>query len=158
MTDSLKMKIEASVVIDRPVEEVWTYATDLETWPQWHSSLNEMEVTSESQIGVGTTFHQTGQAIGQRIEHDSEITECEPPHKWCYQSTSGPFPFEAGYTFESVEGGTRVTLVGELDVGGFFKLAEPLVARQMRRTLESDLHSLKDILSTGSRHRLEAEG
>jgi hypothetical protein len=34
-------------------------------------------------------------------------------------------------------------------VGGFFKLAEPLVARVVRRQMETDMATLKDLLEAG---------
>lgn len=139
-------KIEVSVVIDRPAEEVWAYAMDFEKRPLWRSGLLEDKVTSEGPIGVGTTHHAVGQMIGRRMEFDAVITEYEPPHKCCDQSTAGPFPAETCLALQPVEGGTRVTQVVEADVGGFFRLAEPLVVRLVRRNLESELHNLKDIL------------
>ena len=35
------------------------------------------------------------------------------------------------------------------EVGGFFKLAEPLVARVVRRQMETDMATLKDLLEAG---------
>ena len=53
---------------------------------------------------------------------------------------------EQSLTFEPVEGGTRLTMVGEAETGGFFKLAEPVVNRMMQRQLEGNIANLKDIL------------
>jgi len=50
------------------------------------------------------------------------------------------------FTFESVAGGTKVTRVTEAELGGFFKLAEPLVARMLKRQFETNFANLKDIL------------
>jgi hypothetical protein len=57
-------------------------------------------------------------------------------------------PVEAKITLESVEGGTRVTMTGEAEVGGFFKLAEPVVGRMAKRQTEANLANLKDILES----------
>ncbi len=40
---------------------------------------------------------------------------------------------QGAYTFEPVEGGTKVTLAFEAGLGGFFKLAKPIVARAFKR-------------------------
>jgi hypothetical protein len=42
--------------------------------------------------------------------------------------------------------GTVLTFVLEGEPGGFFKFAEPLVARQAERQFKGDLETLKDLL------------
>jgi hypothetical protein len=64
-----------------------------------------------------------------------------------FESTSGPFPIEGGLTCEAAEGGTKVTLAVEADIGGFFKMAEPLVVvRTIKKQFEADVSNLKDLL------------
>jgi len=139
-------RIEASVVINRPLEEVFAFVGNIENNPQWQSSVLESRATSEGPIGVGTTYRYVSQLLGRRIETDGEITEYEPNRKYSFKSTSGPFPIEGGFTLEAAEGGTKVTLAAEAEVGGFFKLAEPLVIRMMKRQFEADVGNLKDLL------------
>ena len=40
----------------------------------------------------------------------------------------------------------KVTLAVEADVGGFFKMAEPLVARAIKKQFETDVSTLKHLL------------
>ena len=60
------------------------------------------------------------------------ITVYEPKRKFAAKATSGPIPVDGEYTFESVEGGTRVTLVAEAELGGYFKLAKVYPAEALR--------------------------
>ncbi len=48
--------------------------------------------------------------------------------------------------FEAVEGGTKVTIAGDLEASGFFKLAVPVLNRITKRQVESDIATLKDLL------------
>ena len=140
-------RIEASVVIYRPVEEVFAFVTDYETHQQWQSGIVEAKVTSDGPLGVGSQYTYVMQMLGRRVETAGEITEHEPPRKHGWKATSAPFPvFQGGFLFEPIEGGTRVTVLAEAEVGGFFKLAEPLAIRMVRRQLETPLVNLKDIL------------
>ena len=139
-------RMEASVVINRPVDEVFAYMADVRNWPQWNSGMLEGEQTSAGPVGVGTTFRGVNQFLGRRMEWTSEVTEYEPNRKMGQKITSGPMLIEQSLTFEPVEGGTRFTLVGEGETGGFFKLAEPIVNRTMQRQMEGNLANLKDIL------------
>ncbi len=140
------IEAETSVVINRPVEKVFAFVNDSENAPQWRSSVLESRQTSEGPIGVGTTLAEVIRFLGRRIESTFEVTEYEPNSKISAKTTSGPIPFEVSRTFESVEGGTRLTVTIEGETGGFFKLAEPLVARMTKRQIETDHANLKDLL------------
>ncbi len=54
--------------------------------------------------------------------------------------------FQGAFLFEAVNGSTKVTMVGEAEPGGFFKLAEPIALRMTQRQLETSLSNLKDLL------------
>jgi uncharacterized protein YndB with AHSA1/START domain len=150
----MAIREEHTVVIERPVEEVFAFATDPNNDTLWQSTSLETEQTSEGPVGVGTTFRNTTKFLGRRIESTYEITENDPPHKQCIRITSGPIPGSGCYLFEPTDGGsTRFTQTFEAEVGGFFRLAEPLVGRAIRRQQEADMATLKDLLEAG-----EAEG
>jgi uncharacterized membrane protein len=145
----MAIREELSVVIGRPVEEVFAFATDPENDPLWQSTSLETEMTSGEPVGVGTTFRNTSKFLGRRIETAYEVTEMEPPRRQCVKIVSGPIPGSGCYLFEPAEGGTRFTQTFDAEVGGFFSLAEPLVARAIRRQTEADMATLKDVLEAG---------
>jgi uncharacterized membrane protein len=139
-------KVEVGVVINRPIEEVFAFAANIENNAEWQSGVLEAQVTSEGPIGVGTTYRYVTQLLGRRIEADGEIIEYEPNRKYSFESTSGPFPIEGELTCEAAEGGTKVTLAVEADIDGFFKMAEPLVVRTIKKQFEADVGNLKELL------------
>ncbi len=139
-------KFENSIVINRPVEEVFALLSNAENEPKWRSGALETKKTSQGPIGVGTMWRSVGQFLGRRIESELEVTEYELNRKYTGKSKSGPIPLELWTTFERVEGGTRVNLKAEAEIGGFFKLAEPLVVSMGKRQFEGDLANLKDLM------------
>jgi uncharacterized protein YndB with AHSA1/START domain len=48
-------RFQQSVVINRPLEQVFAFVSDLENDPQWTPGA-VMRRTSQGQLGVGTTF------------------------------------------------------------------------------------------------------
>ncbi len=84
--------------------------------------------------------------LGRKIESTSEVTEFEPNKKVSLKVTSGPIPFEATTSFEAQEDGTRVSTVANAELGGFFRIAEPIVVRMGRRQIETDMANLTDLL------------
>lgn len=143
------IKVETNVVINRPIGEVFAFVTNPANGSRYQSGVQESKQTSEGPIGVGTTYHEVRQFLGRRIVSDNEVTEYEPNRQWSFKSTSGPLPVEGSYTFESTEGGTSVTMSGQAEAGSFFKLADPIVNRMVRRQLEADSANLKDLLEAG---------
>ncbi len=141
-------KLEISTVINLPVEEVFAVVSNPENYPKWISSSNDVKITSEGPIGVGTTFRTVVRFLGQRIEGESEITEYESNWRCATKTKSGPFPVENQSTFERVDGGTRVTFTTVAEPGGFFKLAEPLLVSILKRQFEADFANLKDLMET----------
>jgi len=145
------IKMEQSVVINRPVEEVFEFLANPENGPQWQSGIQEVRKTSEGPVGAGTTFINVGQLLGRRIESTVEYSEYEPNRRVAAKSISGPLPYKFEVTFEpAAEDGTKVTTRGEAEVGGFFKLAEPIAARMLKRQFETDNANLKDLLESQS--------
>jgi len=140
------MKAEASAVIGRPIEEVFAFSTDPEKLAMWAGPVTEAKQTSEGPLGVGTTSTRVTQLLGRRIEHDYEVTEYQPNRTYSAKTTTGALPIEEHLSFEAVEGGTKVTVEGDVEAAGFFKLAEPIVSRIVKRQVEHDVATLKELL------------
>lgn len=140
------VKVEASVVINRPLEEVFAFVTTIENSPKWESEVVEAKQTSEGSISVGTTFNGVGEFLGRRIESTFAVTAYEPNRTYAIKTTSGPMPFEQEHALEPVEGGTKVTIVAEVNPGGIFRLAEPIFARRVQSQLDTNLSNLKNVL------------
>jgi hypothetical protein len=60
-------RFKQSVVINRPVEQVFAFVSDLENDPPW-SGAAEMRRTSPGPVGIGTTFQQRDRFLGRRLE------------------------------------------------------------------------------------------
>ena len=139
-------KAEASIDIERAVEDVFAYATDLDTWPLWAGEVVEQEQTTEGPLGVGTQFKGVGRFLGRRIEVVNEVSAFEQNASFAFRTISGPIKSHNTLTFESIEGGTRVTESIDAELGGFFGLADPLVARMAGRQFATNLGNMKDLL------------
>jgi carbon monoxide dehydrogenase subunit G len=139
-------KIERSIVVDRPVDEVWAFVHDPAKDSLWQTTLAESEKLTDGPMRVGTRVREVRHFLGVRVELTWEVTEYEPTRKSAIRGVSGPVPLTGSYRLEPVDGGTRFTVSGELDAHGLFRLAEPVFARITRRELEANLGHLKDLL------------
>jgi carbon monoxide dehydrogenase subunit G len=137
---------EISIFINRPQQEVWDYVSNPVNYAQWQSSAQSAEWTSEGPPGVGSTFRGIADWLGRRIESKSEITLWDPPKKHSYKSIGGPIPFVSTINLQPKESGTQLTIHAQMEVGGFFKIAEGLVGKQSKKQNLADLESLKKVL------------
>ena len=145
------MRIEESVEIDRPPQEVFDYVANPENLPEWSGIVQEVHKEAQGQLKEGDKFTSVAKFLGRRFETPLEVSAHEPPQRHSDKSTGGPFPQE--YTFileETAGGGTRLTQIAEGEPGGFFRLVGPLLEMAGRRQFRADLHTLKDLLEAGS--------
>jgi uncharacterized protein YndB with AHSA1/START domain len=143
------VSLEVSVVINRPIDEVFAYLADEENNLTWRSGTVEAKKTSVGPVGVGTIYRVTNITMGRRFEGQAEVIEYEPNRHYATRNRSG-LPVETKRTFEPVDGGTRVTFTVKADLTGVFRSAEPLFENIGRRRLESDVADLKDLLEHGA--------
>ena len=143
------INVQVNIVINRPLEEVFVFLSNLENNLKWRSGMIKAEKISEGPIGVGTTYRMINNFFGRRVEGEAVVTEYELNRKYATMNKSG-LPIKTQRVFEPVEGGTRVTFSVETEVGGFFKLVEPLMARIGKRRLEADAVMVKELIESGA--------
>ncbi len=86
--------------------------------------------------------------LGRWFDISFEIVECKPSRYLTIKSISGIAPCLIYYQLEPIEGdGTNVASEHVIhSTGSFLGLAEPVVTSMIRRQVEHDLLTLKDIL------------
>ncbi len=140
------VKNELSIIIQRPIEEVFVYVSDLRNGPQWQTGLYEVRRLTNGSLGIGTQFASVRKFLGRKLEGVVELVAYEPHNKLAIKSTSGSVPFEQSFLFESAAGGTRVSTAIELHTSGLMGLAEPLIAGSLKREMALAFDDLKDLL------------
>jgi uncharacterized protein YndB with AHSA1/START domain len=143
------INMEHEVVVDRPPSEVFAYVIDADKLPEWQEGVIEARKETEGPVAAGTRFTEVRKFLGRRMESSVEVTEFEPDRTFTLKTTAGPVPFTIAQHFEPANGGTRIRVTGKGEPGGFFKVAEPLVGRQVKRFLEHSFATLKDLLESG---------
>ena len=133
-------------MIGRPVEACFAYLSDLGNDVEWRREWVDAEMATDGPHGVGARYRLTGALLGRRIATVYETIAYEPNRLAAWKAVSGPLPLTFSRAFEAVEGGTRVTMRYEGDLGGLLNLAGPLLASMGRRQLEGDYPKLKQLL------------
>jgi uncharacterized protein YndB with AHSA1/START domain len=141
-------KVEASVVIDRPVEVVWNFITDLSKAQDWYRGVLEERWTSLGPPGVGATLEAKLASRLMRVVL-LRVVEYEPHRKFVMEFTSGQVRGTTdGFSLETIEGKTKLTETLDLKLGGFFRLVGPLLGRRGRNDVAFRHQNLKRILES----------
>jgi carbon monoxide dehydrogenase subunit G len=137
---------EISQEINAPVEKVFAFVTDLRNVTKWQTGIVESTQTPDGPTKVGSQNKIVRTLLGQRVEATIEVTELVPNKKFAARSKSGPLQLGLTQTYESVGAGTKLTFQIEMEAGGFFKLAEGVLAGNMKKELEAQAAKLKQVL------------
>lgn len=130
------MRVEDSIEINRPLEEVFDYVSDVANIPQWTAHTLEVRKDTTGPPQQGDEFTLVIKSVGRRFETPYERTSYEPKRRYTDRAVGGPIPNQQWvYTFQEVLGGTRLTRAVEAEPGGFLKLLEPLQKRIVRHQL-----------------------
>jgi uncharacterized protein YndB with AHSA1/START domain len=142
------IRVEKSVVINKPVAEVFAFVTNGDNTTQWQGGVEAVIPDGPPNV-VGSQYTEVRKFIGQEMKSILEITAFEPNSKWAARVVKGPVPYEVTVTFEPSRDGTKMITRVEGEPKGFFKMAEGMLAGQLEKSLEEDGKRLKRILEGG---------
>lgn len=113
-------RVESSVEIAAPLEEVFAYASDWRTWEQWWLGVFDFRPTTEATRGNGARYAYKTRLAGVAIEVETEIHDFVENVGWRGVGTRG-VPHTTRWVFEPAGAGTRFTYVLE------YRLPVPLL-------------------------------
>ena len=146
------MRTRHSVFINLPAEEIFAYMSDLENQLDWSGPTIAVRKTSPGALQVGATVRCTIRLLGRWMDATFEIVEYEPGRSLTLKSLSGAIPCHFCYQFEpGADGGTSVSLEAVIQLsGGMLGLSDYALSNVVRRQIEHDLLTLRDVLEAGA--------
>ena len=136
-------KVELSLWIDRPPQEVFDYLTDLRRLGEWQPATQDVRVEDESH------YTQLMRLMGKTIESQIEVTEREPPSRFAIRTRGGPVEFRVVHGLEEERGGTRLRVDGEGEATGLFRLGGGVTVKAAEQELRRSFDRLKKVLESG---------
>ena len=164
------MSVQASIVINRPVEEVFHLLTGGDDnpfldWPTilspeglylhgptYMDASSEITITkiSDGPARVGATYRRMVRVRGEDEQETIEVTEYVPNSRYSYKISADTFKghFVYAYLIESSEAGTKVTLKVDNKLQGPLRwlrtaLALPLATFNAELLVDGPLYRLK---------------
>jgi uncharacterized protein YndB with AHSA1/START domain len=145
------IRIALTVDVDRPVQEVFAYVTDIERLAEWQPNVVSVTKESEGPIERGTRLREVRRGpFGRNVGAVVEVAAYEPNRRFDLRIVSGPLPIDGNHEFHDGNGGTRIGFVAEGQPVGMLRLAEPILARVLKRQFSGYYARLKDVLESRS--------
>ena len=162
-------RFQAQAVINRPIDTVFAYITDIERLKQSMAVFRAEEYAldlggsgvshttlippvrqeKEGPLQVGTTFRQSNGSLDHPLEATMEVIEFEPPDRLALKTMSKLETKYTRYVLESLPEGTRLTQTIETKSENVFANLFNLFSYNMaQQQLNQDLTDLKQQLET----------
>ena len=151
----MAIDVMSQLLINKPKAEVASYALDPHNDPLWVSGIVESEMLTDPPLAQGSQVERVASFLGKRIQYILEVVDWEPGSRMGMHSIKGPFSMGVTHEFEEApsemgELGTLARIRGKGEASGLFKLASPLLAQTVKKSIGKDCKSLKEIMDARS--------
>jgi uncharacterized protein YndB with AHSA1/START domain len=135
----------ATVVIDRPIEQVFAFLADGENDAKFSSRVIEIAKTTDGPPGVGTVYTSTVKDAGVKTKREFKLTEFDPPTRirWTELSKNLVVVPEGGYDLAAAGEGTQLTFFNILEGRGPGVLIAGFALRSARGGAEAFAQTIK---------------
>ena len=120
--------IEGSIVIDRPVAEVFDFVADQRNEPSYNPAMTECRLLTPEPVGPGSRFASTMHSRFRNLSMVSENTGYDRPHRLESRTVSAGTVVTGALTFEPVGAATRMSWDWQVRPTGPSRLLTPLLA------------------------------
>lgn len=137
--------IEESIVVDRPVDEVFAFVSDVANDPKYREDILDARWTAPNGPGLGKTFEHHLNFMGRKW-FTGKVTHYQPNRRIEVQYISGSIRPTYSMTFEALGAGTRIVHRSTVQTFGLLRLMEPIMPRMGKARLARDYLNLKRLL------------
>jgi carbon monoxide dehydrogenase subunit G len=142
---TMAIEVSGSVVISKPVAEVFAFVADHENLPAWTMGVKASRRLTQGPPATGVKYRIVGKLLGRSVESSYEVTAFEHDRGFEGMTTSPMFGFSETYRFEPDGAATRVSMTAAVGPRRVLRLLTPIMAAGVRRQVNAD-HRLKAVL------------
>lgn len=138
--------VTVEIDIERPLDIVFGYLTQVENAPQWYSAVEHADKTTPGPISIGARYRFLRRLPSGTAANDVEVTEFVPDSPMTLASLSGPTPSTYRYSLSPHGKNTRLHLEGKISGDSLsprLAVLAPFAQRFFERGMRANLATLK---------------
>ena len=136
------MRVEESIAIARPREDVWAFISDPQNDTKWCAKVQSVEALGEGRWRVVHKPIPLRPALELVVEH----RELEPPARLTMREEDDGSVFDVEYRLEPADQGTRVTQTSDFEWKRMPRPLQLFLKGGVRRDVRNQLKALKHVL------------
>jgi carbon monoxide dehydrogenase subunit G len=138
------VRVELTIEIARPPDEVFDYLTDLDKLPEWQGSAIESQAGGP--LREGSRIVERRSFLGRDAETELEVACHEAGRRLTLRTVRGPVRLTIDHRLEQNGAGTKLQITAEGRGSGVLRFAGPAVRARAHQELRRDFDRLKEIL------------
>jgi hypothetical protein len=138
----MSIDVQTEIRILRPRSEVAACMFDPRNDLAWTTGIVECRPLVDGPLRIGSRVERVAVFLGRRFSYQYEVVAADGEH-FVEMVVDRPFPMQVRYELEDAPGGTLARIRARGDARGFFRVARPLLARMVRRSIGADLSALR---------------
>jgi uncharacterized protein YndB with AHSA1/START domain len=137
---------KTSVIIHRPVDQVFDYVTNIENSSQWGDAVVDAWQETDGPMGAGTIVTERVKMGPVTSDLSWEITAFEPNRLCVYEGESELGRSRTAYIFEALGDDTRLAVEVTVEQSGIYRFLKPFIQFSHKRNRLNSLKAIKAIL------------
>ncbi len=137
---------EVVTVVQRSIEKVFSYISDIRNTPNWYSAVVSAQLVKGHELGLDTQYRIVRNLPQGRAEDIVQVIEYDPPHRFRFKSIGGTTPFDYTYILTGTSETTKIMLHAEITLSGLPNLLSPIVTQAFKKGMQNNLKTLVAIL------------
>ena len=138
----MSVNVEREIVVRRRRVDVAAYMFDPSNDAAWTTGVVKSRPLTEGRLRPGSRVERTTRFLGREFSYVYSVVDADSD-RFVEIRVDKPFPMQVRYELEDAGDGTRVRIQARGDAGGFFRLAGPLLAVMVGRSIGADLEQLR---------------
>jgi Polyketide cyclase / dehydrase and lipid transport len=141
----MAVDVRPEVLVRRPRAEVAAFMFDPGNDLTWTGGITASNPAQPGPLVTGAKVERTARFLGRTFQYGYVVTQHEPD-QLVELKVDRPFPMLVRYELADAPQGTVVAIHASGTPGRFFGWATPIMARQVRKSISSDLGRLRAAL------------
>jgi len=144
------LRLATSVLIDRPIHDVFAFVTNVDNVRLWDSKVISAELRPGGTMKKGAVIRESRRVWWGTINATFTVIEYQPTTKFCLEGEAGGIRATSCLQLTGTGNATEIAFVGEYEGGTLFRLLRHVSRPFVKRNVRATMGTIKQLLEEES--------